>query len=124
MAAKPLCRLLLASLVVALAGCQVPAKSDLVPARLVSESQQPGAHPLARLISAMLDGAKVTLADDAFYNSSEVIIEGPRLGRTFEKPRHFRLWLKDGHCVLEHVESAQRFVAYGLECVAANPMSS
>ena len=102
----------------ALTGCQLAGQDNRVPAILAPDNGPQTPHPLAVTISYILNGAKVTLAKDAFYNSSEVIIEGPRLGRTFEKPKRFRLWLKDGNCLLEHVESGEEFDIHGVPCVA------
>ncbi|MDM3871652.1 hypothetical protein QSV34_09820 [Porticoccus sp. W117] len=121
MAAKAL---LVSLLIAILPGCQLPAASDATPALLVRGEQQSATHPLSGLISSVLNGANVTLADDAFYNSSEVIIEGPRLGRTFEKPNHFRLWWDNGDCVLEHVESKQKYTLFGLQCVEETHLST
>ncbi|MCV6606278.1 MAG: hypothetical protein OIF34_13315 [Porticoccaceae bacterium] len=105
--------------VFALSACQLPAQDNPAPARLVATDQQTALHPLTGLISEMLNGVAVTLADDAFYNNNEVIIEGPRMGRTFEKPHHFRLWLEDGNCLLEHVESGRKRLVKSVACHTA-----
>ena len=116
--------LLAALTLITLAGCQLAAQDNRVPARLAPEVEKTTPHPLTAIVSYMLNGAKVTLANEAFYNNSEVIIEGPKLGRTFEKPNRFRLWLKDSNCLLEHVESGAEFDVHGVPCVAVETIKA
>ncbi|UTW45885.1 hypothetical protein KFE80_02955 [bacterium SCSIO 12696] len=115
---KPLRLLIICGL---LGGCQHPSAPTGVPAILAPAEDNETTHPFSDIISFMLNGASVTLAADAFYNNHEVIIEPPKLGRSFERPDHFRLWLVDGHCQLEHVESKRQLVIAGASCLPATP---
>ena len=101
----------------AMTGCQ-SVSEKWAPAILVPTSDKQSNHPLTHTVSYMLNGAKITLADNAFYENNEVIIEARLLGRTFEKPNHFRLWLTDESCVLEHVESGRKLPVAGASCSA------
>lgn len=81
---------------------------------------------LARAVSDALNGAPVTLADDALTRESRLIIEkahprdasGARLsGRDFDQPEIFRL-VKVGHeCVLVHERSGKRTALPSTSCV-------
>ena len=119
-AACHIATLLLAACLAAAAGCQSTEEQG-VPAVLAPSAETSQPHPLAGTISYLLNGADVTLADNAFYDSSEVIIEGRQLGRNFEKPHHVKLWLVGDLCVLEHVESGQRVRVFGVSCQAERP---
>lgn len=73
-------------------------------------------------ISSLLPAANVILADDAFLDSPEVLIERRQTtGRSNETPQRIRLWIEAGVCLLEHVETASRIAVAGLSC---QPVSS
>ena len=72
---------------------------------------------LARAVSSALNGAPVTLADDALTRQSLLIIEKvhprdasgvPLSGRDFDRPEHFRLIKSAEHCVLVHERTGTR----------------
>ncbi|MDG2090291.1 MAG: hypothetical protein P8J61_04165 [Gammaproteobacteria bacterium] len=74
---------------------------------------------LETAISEMMNGTDIIVADDAFVNSSDLIIER-RLqssGRDFDMPDHFRLWKRGESCLLEHVESGEMKNIEELNCV-------
>lgn len=104
------------ALLPALVACQ-SANGQKAPAILAPAAESRATHPLAGAISQLLNGANITLADSAFYTDSEVIIEGRLTGRSFEKPHHFRLWLLDNRCVLEHLETGNRVTVTQVNCL-------
>ena len=81
---------------------------------------------LQNVISSALDGAIVTIADDALTRDSELIIErgmsrsvdrSPELGRNLGRPNHFRLILDARQCFLVHEETGLRWMLGDTECM-------
>jgi hypothetical protein len=107
-----------------LAACAtIPPQRD-VPAVITSPSAESRAE-LVRVVSRALDGASITIADDALTRDSALIIErarargadgGPLTGRETMKPEHFRLAKNGSHCVLVHEGSGKRFTLTSASC--------
>lgn len=74
-----------------------------VPARLDKPMPE-----LARAVSAMLDGAPVTLADDALTRDSVLIVEKRLTGRDLGRPERFHLVKAGKDCVLVHERTGTR----------------
>lgn len=68
------------------------------------------------MVSAALDGAPVTLADDALTRDSVLIIEKAHTGRDLDRPEHFRLVKAGTHCVLLHERKSQRWTLVSTTC--------
>ena len=74
---------------------------------------------LAQAVSAALNGAPVTLADDALTRESLLIVERSRLsGRELDKPEHFRLIKRGNDCALVHERTGQRTTLVSTTCLA------
>jgi len=85
---------------------------------------------LARVVSEALNGARVTLADDALTRESVLIIERahprdangvPLSGRDFGRPEHFRLVKMGEHCALVHERTGKRTTLASTTCEPAVP---
>jgi len=83
---------------------------------------------LSRAVSLALQGAPVTLADDALTRDSLLIIEPrhprdanglPLNGRERGKPEQFRLVKSGARCVLIHYSTGKRRVLKSTACEAA-----
>ena len=95
-----------------------------VPAVLVSPTAECRAE-LVRVVSAALNGAPVTLADDALVRDDEIIVQrAPRRdpegrlldGRETRRPEHFRLVRSGSRCVLVHERTGRRWTLASAEC--------
>ena len=78
---------------------------------------------LAQAVSSALNGASVTIADDALTRDSRLIIEkAHRLtGRDFDKPEHFRLVKSGEQCALVHERTDKRTRLASTTCVPLVP---
>jgi hypothetical protein len=103
----------------------VPSRRD-VPAVIVNPTPQSRAA-LAAAVSEALNGAKVTLADDALTRTDSLIIEReqprdptgrPLDGRERGMPEHFQLVKSGDQCVLVHRRTERRFPLAGIACSA------
>lgn len=101
-------------------------KSEDRPARIV-EPDGASRAALHRAVTAALNGADVTLADDALTRSSQLIIEpavyrdaqnNRVMGRETRTPVQFVLLKHDGECVLQSQATQQRWVLAATKCVA------
>jgi hypothetical protein len=73
---------------------------------------------LAQAVSRALNGAPVTLADDALTKDSLLIIEkAHRTGRDFGTPEHFRLVKAGNQCALVHERSGKRMPLASTTCL-------
>jgi hypothetical protein len=74
---------------------------------------------LAQAVSSALNGAPVTLAEDALTQDSLLIIEkAHRLtGRELDKPEHFRLVKSGTHCTLVHERTGKRTTLASTTCL-------
>jgi len=96
-----------------------------VPAIIDKPTQESRAE-LARAVSDALNGAPVTLADDALTADSRLIIEkahprdasGVRLsGRDGDRPEIFRLVKAEERCVLVHERTGKRTTLASTRCL-------
>ena len=85
---------------------------------------------LAQAVSSALNGAPVTLADDALTRDSLLIIErvhprdasgAPLSGRDFARPEHFRLVKAGEHCALVHERTGKRTTLASTTCQPVVP---
>ena len=81
---------------------------------------------LAQAVSSALNGAPVTLADDALTQDSLLIIEKahprdangvPLSGRDLDKPENFRLVKMGKHCALVHERTGKRTTLASTTCL-------
>ena len=80
---------------------------------------------LQRAVSLALNGAAVTIADDALTRDDALVVERapardpegrPLTGRETGRPEHFRLVTNGGRCVLVHEGSGRRFTLAATTC--------
>ena len=113
-----------ACVLLALAGCGTLRAEADAPAVIVNPTAESRAE-LVRAVGAALDGARVTVADDALTHESVLLIErAKRLdpngllanGRELGMPERFRLVKSGGQCVLVHERSGKRFALAATAC--------
>jgi hypothetical protein len=118
--------ILLAGLAIVIAACKMNSVHEERPARIINPSAESRAE-LRRVVSDMLFGAEVTLADDALTDSSILIVERNRIrsldnpplsGRDLGKPERFQLVTTGKQCVLIHDSDRARHELLETECVA------
>lgn len=63
---------------------------------------------LAQAVSAALNGAPVTLADDALTRDSLLVVEKRLTGRDLGRPERFRLYKLGKDCLLVHESTGER----------------
>ena len=107
-----------------LAACATVSPQRDVPALITSPSPKSHAE-LVRVVSRVLNGASITIADDALTRDSALIIErarargadgAPLTGRDTGRPEHFRLVKNGSRCVLVHERSGKRFTLASASC--------
>jgi hypothetical protein len=107
-----------------LAGCAQRKAPSEVSAVLTAPTAQSRAE-LLRLVSEAMNGAPVTIADDALTAGDTLIIEPAARrdakdmnlgGRETRRPDHFRLVKSGPHCVLVHVETDRRWTLTSATC--------
>jgi hypothetical protein len=107
-----------------LAACVATASSSDEPA-VITAPTPASREELARVVSAALHGAQVTLADDALTKESLLIIERVRIrdasglpieGRMREKPEQFQLVKSGSQCVLVYRRTGERHVLTHTTC--------
>ena len=116
----------LAPIAVALGTCAcgtLPAANDL-PAVINAPTAQ-SREELQQAVSTALNGAPVTLADDALTHDSVLLIERnqardangvPLSGRELGRPEKFQLVKSGGDCVLIHEGSGKRWTLKHTTC--------
>jgi hypothetical protein len=113
-------------MLLAATGCKMNSVHEERPARIVNPTGESRAE-LKRVVSDMLFGADVLLADDALTDSSVLIIERNRIrglnnpplsGRDLGRPERFQLVTTGTKCVLIHESDQARYELPGTECVA------
>ena len=113
----------------ALAACLVRSPPPDVPALLTGPTAESRAE-LVRVVSHALNGAPVTLADDALTVDSTLIVERtprrdaqgrPLDGRETGRPERFRLVRNGSRCVLIHERTGRRFTLASAACIARGP---
>jgi hypothetical protein len=96
------------------------------PALITNPTSESSAE-LARVVSDALNGAAVTIADDALTSDSVLIIERvPRRdsqgrlldGRETDRPERFMLVKSGSRCVLVHERSGRRWPLVSATCAA------
>jgi hypothetical protein len=101
-------------------------RTDDRPARIVDPTDASRAALHDAVVTA-LQGADVTLADDALTLSSQLIVEptvhrdaqsGRVMGREVRAPVRFVLLKNREQCVLESVTTRQRWVLAATHCIA------
>jgi hypothetical protein len=116
--------MLRACALLALAACGTLRAEADAPAVIIHPTADSRAA-LLRAVGAALDGAQVTLADDALTHESILLIERARRldpsgllanGRELGMPERFRLVKSGGQCVLVHERSGKRAVLAATEC--------
>jgi hypothetical protein len=104
-----------------------PAQGAEVPALRVNPTVE-SLTALVQAVRSALDGASVTLADDALTRESTLLIErvvrrdadGRRIqGRELGMPERFRLVKSGASCVLVHERTGRRFALEHTECIEA-----
>ena len=109
----------------ALCACKTTSAQHDVPA-LVTDPTPESRAEMAQVVSQALNGAPVTLSDDALTQTSELIIERneprdsqgrPVSGRDLGKPDHFQLVISDSQCVLIHQANKKRYSLTEGTCV-------
>ena len=109
---------------VALSACKTATTQEDVPA-LIAEPTPESRAELTRVVSKALNGAPVTLADDALTQNSQLIIERneprdsqgrPLSGRDLGKPDHFQLVKAGPECILIHQANDKRYVLTDTTC--------
>jgi hypothetical protein len=110
--------------VLGLAACQTCCALAGVPAVITNPTQESRAE-LAQAVSRALNGAPVTLADDALTRESTLIVERaaardrdgrPLTGRQMGRPERFRLMKNGSRCVLVHEGSDHRWTLASVTC--------
>ena len=93
---------------------------------LISEPTDESRAELVSVVSGALDNAKITLADDALVNNSQLIItrkqhktiqDGVLLGRSYELPEHFNLVINTERCFLVRQKTGERWTLKQTRCV-------
>jgi|SRR5690349_881028 hypothetical protein len=104
-----------------LCACTSTLAQPAVPAIIDKPTPESRAE-LARAVSSALNGAAVTLADDALTRDSSLIIEKAHLsGRDFGRPEHFRLVKMGEHCALVHERTGKRTTLASTTCEPVVP---
>jgi hypothetical protein len=107
-----------------LAALQTCSPPPDVPAVITSPTAESRAE-LARTVSHALNGASITLADDALVRESTLIVERarprdlegrPLTGRETGRPEHFHLVKSGARCVLVHEGSGRRWTLASTTC--------
>jgi hypothetical protein len=106
-------RVLTTSAVLLLSTCAA-AQPDV--AAVIDKPTKESRAELAQALSGALNGAPVTIADDALTQDSLLIIERPLSGRDLGKPEHFRLVKTGEHCALVHERTGKRTTLASTTC--------
>jgi hypothetical protein len=109
-----------------LTACASPA-SSLETAAVLAQADATTRATLSAAVSEMLQGAKVTLAEDALLHDSWLTVERYRPrdangrllnGRILERPEQFQLVKDAEQCVLVQASSGRRKVLPSFDCRA------
>ena len=107
-----------------LASCQAGSARGDVPA-VITDPTAGSRAELAREVSSALNGAPVTIADDALTRDPTLIIERarprdaegrPLTGRDLGRPEHFRLVKNGSRCVLVQESTGRRWTLTAATC--------
>lgn len=109
---------LFAGILLLVVACKTGAVRTELPAYIVDPSPESRAE-LQHVVSSMLGGRTVTIADDALTTQSMLTIEPKYLtGRDLGKPDQFQLLLSGAACVLVHLGSDARSELSEANCAA------
>ena len=117
-------RALAVAALLAVAACATASGGRNEPAVLTHPTADSRAE-LLRIVSGALQGARITLADDALTRDGTLILERapartaggvPRNGRETGRPQHFRLMKRGSRCVLVHERTGRRFPLAAATC--------
>ena len=117
----------LAAAVLLLSGCRSLSAQEEQPAVIAKATPESRAE-LARVVTEALNGAPVTLADDALTRDSLLVIERkpprslrqePATGRMLGSPEQFRLVMDGSECVLVRQRDGKRWTLTHTACAAA-----
>ena len=109
-----------------MAACSTPAINPEYPA-LLTNTGPTTLLELEQTISSAMDGAKVTIAQDALTTSSQLTIEQsmirsieqqPEMGSNLGRPDQFQLLIDGPQCVLVHEKTGLHWLLNSVECVA------
>lgn len=123
-------KIVLPGVLVLLAACR-PSIAEKDIGALIIEPDSNSRAELLAVVSAALDNAKITLADDALVHSSQLVItrkhhstiqNGVLLGRSYELPEHFNLVINAGRCMLVRQKTGRRWQLKQTRCVAAESL--
>jgi len=113
--------------IVFLSACGSTSLDPAIRLPAMNDSTDSGRLLLESALSEMMNGISIIIADDAFVNSSDLIIErrqqtspetqNENLGRDYGMPDHFKLWKRRNSCLLEHLETGEMKEVIGLNCV-------
>ena len=99
-----------------LAACATVSAGRDVPALITTPTAESRAE-LRRVVSRALNGASLTIADDALTRDSVLIIERAlSSGREMGRPEHFRLVKNGARCVLVHERTGKRVTLASAGC--------
>ncbi|MFO7692553.1 MAG: hypothetical protein R6V57_05665 [Vicinamibacterales bacterium] len=105
-------------------GCHLRVPPSDVPAVLTSPTSATRAE-LVRVVSEAMNGAPVTIADNALTADDLLIVERAQQqsakdmnlgGRETGRPHHFRLVKSGSRCVLIHQETGRRWTLTSATC--------
>jgi len=112
------------AMALALAGCAPRSAQPEVPAVLTNPTRDSRAE-LARVVSEAMNGAPVTLADDALTADGTLIVERSApgaakdmnlRGRDRDRPELFQLFRSGSRCVLVHAGTGRRWHLASATC--------
>jgi hypothetical protein len=107
------------------AACSTPAVNSEYPALLTNPGPSTTLE-IEQTISSAMEGAKVSIAEDALTTSSQLTIEQnmirsieqqPEMGRNLGRPDHFQLLIDGPQCVLVHEKTGLHWLLNTVECV-------
>lgn len=111
----------------AMTACTTPVARGLETAAVLEAGDADTRAALRAAVSEMLQGAQVTLAEDALLHESWLTVERVRPrnaegqllnGRILERPEQFQLIKAGGQCVLVQHSSGRRKVLASVACRA------
>lgn len=116
---------LLACIAAACLSCRSAAIAEDLPAVIANPSPESHAE-LLRVLSAALNGAEVTVAEDALTTANLLIVDRaaprdlqdrPLDGRRLDAPIQFRLFINGPNCVLVNQADGRRWRLMRTRCV-------
>jgi len=108
----------------ALGGCAPRSAQPEVPAVLTNPTRESRAE-IARIVSEAMNGAPVTLADDALTADGTLVVERAApgaakdmnlRGRDLDRPEHFQVFRSGSRCVLVHAGTSRRWHLASATC--------